>query len=298
MRRFPTILAGLILGLACFVYAAQEPVRFAAIGDMGCGCNAQEAVADRMLEWYQKSRFAFVLTTGDNIYGDNFNRFWNRRRGGSKQLFYQQFDRYYNALRNRGVLFFATLGNHDLETRDGKDLIEDRRRFNILSKTGYYHFSPDPKLVIFVALNTETLLYTNEKSEQLKWLQKTLSESKSTWKVVYGHHPLYSPPGSHGLSSTLQKLLEPIMVRNGVNIYIAGHNHFYARMKPQHGILHFTTGGGGRHLKTPRRTSETEVIARAHHFMHFEITEAELKYWAIPSRGPILDQGSIHISVE
>ena len=298
MRRLTTIFTVLIFCLSCLVYADRDPIRFVAIGDMGCGCQAQEAVADKMMQWYRQSPFQFVLTTGDNIYGDNFNRFWNRRRGGSKERFYQQFDRYYNALRNRGVLFFATLGNHDLETRNGKDLIEDRRRFNILSETGYYYFSPDPKLVTFVALNTETLLYTNEKAEQLKWLQKVLSESKSVWKIVYGHHPLYSPPGSHGISETLQKLLEPVMVKNGVNIYIAGHNHFYARMKPQHGILHFTTGGGGRHLKTPRRTPETEVIARAYHFMHFEVSEAELTYRAVPAQGSLIDQGSIHISVE
>jgi 3',5'-cyclic AMP phosphodiesterase CpdA len=272
MPRRLTIFTVWILCFSCLVYADRDPIRFGAIGDMGCGCPAQEAVADEMLQWYQQNRFTFVLTTGDNIYGDDFSRLWNRRRGGNKALFYERFDRYYNPLRNRGVLFFATLGNHDLETRNGRDLIEDRRRFNILSKTGYYYFSPDPKLATFVALNTEALLYTNENSPQLKWLQKVLSESKSTWKIVFGHHPLYSPPGSHRISTTLQKLLEPILVRNGVNIYIAGHNHFYARMKPQHGIIHLTTGGGGRHIKTPGRTSQTEVIARAYHFMYFEVT--------------------------
>jgi hypothetical protein len=285
--------------LSClFAYAATDPVHFVAIGDMGCGCPAQAAVAREMLEWYQQKRFAFVLTTGDNIYGDNYSRFWNRRRGGNKNLFYEQFDRYYNPLRNRGVPFFATLGNHDLETRNGQDLINDRKRFNILSKTGYYHFSPDPKLVQFIALNTEGFVYENERTEQLKWLQDVLSNSRSLWKIVYGHRPFYSPPGSHAIPESLKRLLEPVMVRNGVKVYIAGHNHFYARMKPQRGIIHFTTGGGGRHLKTPVRTPETDVIARAYHFMHFEVSEAELKYWAIPVDGPLLDHGRIRISIE
>ena len=297
MRRTWIALALLaLLGLPAL--AERDPVRFAVIGDMGCGCTQQEAVAEEMLEWHQNNRFQFVLTTGDNIYPENYNRFWNRRRGGDKALFAEQFDRYYNPLRNRGIPFFATLGNHDLETRNGRDLIEDRRRFNILSREGYYFFSPDPKLVTFVALNTETLQYQNEQSEQLKWLQKVLSESRSLWKIVYAHHPLYSPAGSHPTNENLKKLLEPVIVRNGVKVYFGGHNHFYARSKPQHGVIHFTTGGGGRHLKTPRRTTETEVMAKAHHFMHVNVFEDRLDFYAVPIRGALLDRGTIRISVE
>jgi hypothetical protein len=32
--------------------------------------------------------------------------------------------------------------------------------------------------------------------------------------------------------------------------------------------------------------------------MHFEVSEAELKYWAIPVDGPLLDHGTIRISIE
>jgi hypothetical protein len=302
MSKSETLLKFLILPLlvCCFGFAFGpfDNLHFAVIGDMGCGCLAQEAIAEEMLEWHNKYPFRFVLTTGDNIYGDSFGRFWNRRRGGDKALFYERFDRYFNPLRKRGVLFFASLGNHDFETRQGRDLIEDRSRFNILSKTGYYYFSPNPDLVTFVALNTENILVQNANPSQLKWLQKVLSESKSKWKIVYGHHSIYTPPGYHPADLSLRKALEPIFVKNGVQVYLAGHNHFYARMKPQRGITHFTTGGGGRHLKTPRRTSETDVVARAHHFMHFELREDKLNYWAIPIQGAFLDRGTIRISVQ
>jgi hypothetical protein len=297
MRRL-TVFLTIFLTFCCLVYADREPVRFAAIGDMGCGCKAQEAVAEEMIEWYRKYPFSFVLTTGDNIYGQGLNHMWNRYRGGDKRMFFEQFDRYYNPLRNRSVLFFATLGNHDLQTRNGKDLIEDRKRFNILSETGYYYFSPDPKLVTFFALNTETLMSPSDHSKQLIWLQDVLSKTKSPWKIVYGHRPLYSAPGSHPELPALRKVLEPVFVKNGVNIYIAGHNHFYARTKPQHGIIHFTTGGGGRHLKTPRNTTKTAVTSRANHFLYFTVEEDELNYWAIPVKGPLLDRGSIRISVD
>ena len=296
MRR-TVLLFAIVLCVVAPLFAAEDPVRFAVIGDMGCGCKAQEAVAQEMLEWYQKNPFQLVLTTGDNIYGDDFNRFWGRRRGGDKRAFFEQFDRFYNPLRNRGVLFFATLGNHDLQTRNGTDVIEDRRRFNILSKEGYYYFSPNPKLVTFVALNTETLQYQDETSPQLKWLQKVLHDSKSVWKIVVGHHPLYSPAGSHPTSENLRKILEPVLVRNGVKVYFGGHNHFYSRSKPQHGILHFTTGGGGRHLKTPRRTPDTDVMAKAYHFMAINLYEDKLDFAAIPVGGGFLDQGTIRISI-
>jgi Calcineurin-like phosphoesterase len=303
--RFPTRNAGipkqvlllipLLLAFFYLAYGAPDAVHFAVIGDMGCGCDAQAAVAEEMIEWQRSKPFSFVLTTGDNIYPEDFSRLWKRRLGGDRSLFVDRFDRYYNPLRNRGILFFATLGNHDLETRQGRDLISDRKRFNILSNSGYYYFSPEPKLVTFVALNTNSLLAQN--SIQIHWLQKALSESKSIWKIVYGHHPLYSAGGGHPADLILRKALEKILVQNGVNIYLAGHNHFYARMKPQHGIIHFTTGGGGRSLRTPQRNSEVAVVARSYHFMHFDVYEDKVDYWAVPIQGKFLDQGSIHISV-
>ena len=33
---------------------------------------------------------------------------------------------------------------------------------------------------------------------------------------------------------------------SGVSLVLAGHEHFYERLKPQHGIAYFTAGSAGK----------------------------------------------------
>jgi tartrate-resistant acid phosphatase type 5 len=42
---------------------------------------------------------------------------------------------------------------------------------------------------------------------QLSWLQRTLAASKAAWKLVFGHHPIYSASPYHGDTLELQSRL-------------------------------------------------------------------------------------------
>ena len=61
---------------------------------------------------------------------------------------------------------------------------------------------------------------------QRSWLDNSISDEKSecTWKVVNGHHP-GSIHGSLVGSGKIGKVLEPILERHDVDIYICGHHH-------------------------------------------------------------------------
>ena len=39
--------------------------------------------------------------------------------------------------------------------------------------------------------------------------------------------------------------LEPILVDGDVDVVLTGHEHFYERIQPQHGISYFVSGGAG-----------------------------------------------------
>ena len=41
-------------------------------------------------------------------------------------------------------------------------------------------------------------------------------------------------------------MLEPLLVRYGVNVVFSGHEHFYQRIKPQQGITYFIEGSSGQ----------------------------------------------------
>ncbi len=290
---FPPKFAVLIaFSLALFVpyFAAGEevPFTFVAIGDNGCGCSAQQRVAERMLQWFQQKPFYTVVMLGDNIYG-----------GGDKSIFVDRFDKSYQPLVTRGVKFYATLGNHDVEAKGrAQDEIADKNRFHILGENGYYSFSPAPEidgrpLITFFVLNSERLLKLNADPAQIAWLSKELSASKALWKVVYFHEPIYAPGGGHEPEGELKQGIEKILVASGVQMILAGHSHFYARLKPQEGITHIISGGGGRSLKTPTESPITASIAKQYHFVYFEVFPDQLTFKAIPVSGSPLDEGMI-----
>ncbi|MBU2883080.1 metallophosphoesterase [Psychrosphaera sp. B3R10] len=65
----------------------------------------------------------------------------------------------------------------------------------------------------------------NEDVEQLSWLEKGLKESTAKWKIVYGHHILWSYGGSkYDEGHVLRKLLLPSLCEYA-DAYIAGHEH-------------------------------------------------------------------------
>ncbi len=290
-NRFLTLL--LLFSLIIFSGASgPSSFSFVAIGDSGCGCDEQKWVAARMAEWHGKNPYEIVLMLGDNIYGG-----W-RWRGGSRFLFEERFDQVYKPLLSNGVKFYATIGNHDLETNSAADEIADKSRFHILQDLGYYSFSPDVKegdrpLIQFFALNSNRLLKEGSDPEQISWLSRTLSGSKAVWKVAYFHHPVYSPSGPHEQELGLRSNIEKILTASGVQVVLSGHSHYYARMKPQNGVTYFVSGGGGKDLKTPEPTPLTAFSKKVLHFMYFEVSPEQMEFQAVPADGRPIDQGAI-----
>jgi Calcineurin-like phosphoesterase len=287
------ILFAVWIAVVGYAYA-EDATSFAiaVIGDNGCGCSEQGEVARRMIEWYEEKPFKIILMLGDNIYGKNMFL-----RGGNRKLFPDRFDKYYKPLIDRGVKFYAVLGNHDMETRDGRDEIEDKDRFNIIGKDGYYVYTPDVQvdgkpLVAFFGLNSKTLVGGKD-TMQVAWLSKSLTQSEALWEIPFYHHPIYTPPGNHSDEEKMRGDIENIFVAAGVRVTFAGHNHFYARMKPQQNIIHFVSGGGGRKLETPKKDDRAVQSVGKPQFMYLEIYSEQINFWAIPSDGPPFDQGTI-----
>ncbi len=299
MRKFclPFLLIALVISLP--VLSAQDkPYAFVAIGDTGCGCSGQAKVSRSLIQWHRANPFSVVVMLGDNIYGSSFGT-----RGGNKALFTERFDEHYFPLMNAGVKFYATLGNHDYETRRGADEVADKKRFNILGRQGYYSFYSDAKvdgkpLVQFISLNSVELIDKDAADgTQIAWLSKTLTESGAIWKVVYFHHPLYAPSGEgHEPEVELRRDLEDVFVAAGVQLVLTGHNHYYARMKTQRGITHFISGGGGRTLKEPIVNQYTVRAADIYHFIHFEVYPDRMDFKVVPAQSSFKDTGSIPVT--
>lgn len=322
MRRYPkrkllsALLAALLIAVAVAARpAGPEPVRFAVVGDGGSGDRHQHLVAQRMAEWHDRLPFEFVLMLGDNIYGG----LWGLRGGGHRRFFEKQFDEPYAALLARSVVFRASIGNHDARTRDGRDLIEDRKRFGMDGAEGYYRFAVGRQpaqagtvraggedgapLIEFFALNTDRLVERREDPDQLAWLEKALAASRARWRIVYGHNPLYSTGKRHGGDEALRAILEPILLGSEgqgghtprVHVFLAGHDHIYERLKPQKGIVHFVCGSSGKLRRgDARRTPEVAAAEdQLRAFMLWEATPDALTFRAMNEEGNAFDCGRI-----
>ncbi|MBM3818820.1 MAG: metallophosphoesterase [Acidimicrobiia bacterium] len=260
----------LVLLLAAVAPAGQEPLRFAVVGDAGTGGRPQFEIAQQMAAARAASPFDFVLLLGDNMYGRQ-----------EPQDFVDKFERPYAALLGGGVRFFAALGNHDKP---------DNRLYAGFNMKGerYYTFARGP--VRFVILDTNQL-----DPKQLGWADDTLARATERWKVVSFHHPLYSNGGRHGSNVELRVVLEPLLVRHGVNVVFSGHEHIYERLVPQKGITYFVAGSGGQLRKGDLRRSATTAAGfdEDRSFLLVEIAGDEMSFRAIARTGRTVDAGVI-----
>ena len=248
---------------------AKDSVRFALIGDTGTGTEKQHDLANLLLRSRQAFPFEFVLLVGDNLYG-----------GEKPEDYKTKFEDVYRPLIDQQVKFYASLGNHD----------EPAQRF-------YEHFNMDGKEyyrftranVAFYALNSN---YMDKK--QIDWLQSELAKDQSDWKIAFFHHPPYSSGGKHGSSTQLRKIVEPIFTRYNVNVVLAGHEHFYERIKPQKGIFYFISGAGGKLRKGDVKRG-SPLTAKAYDadmsFMLVEIAKDSMHFQVLSRTGETVDSG-------
>jgi hypothetical protein len=59
----------------------------------------------------------------------------------------------------------------------------------------------------------------------VEWLERSLAESPARWKIVIGHHPLWSSAGSKFQQArALRRIILPALCRHA-DLYLAGHEH-------------------------------------------------------------------------
>jgi predicted phosphodiesterase len=256
-------------------------VRFAVIGDSGRGDQAQQEVANQMAVWRARFPFDFVVMLGDNIYPPR-----------QPDDFQKKFEEPYKALLDAGVTFYAAIGNHD------PDVELNYAKFNMGGRR-YYTFRKNERRleglagagVRFFVLDSRALDPT-----QLSWLEDELRRSATDWKICYFHHPIYTS-GRYPTSARLLRLaLEPILLGGDVDVVLSGHEHFYERLQPQHGITYFISGGAGSLRKGDIRR-DSPLLARGFdtdfHFLLMEVSGDTLYFQAISRSGNTVDAGSI-----
>jgi len=247
-------------------------LRFVVVGDVGRGNRGQYAVARAMERHHNASAFPFILLAGDNIYED-----------GEIRKLRKVFERPYRELLNQGVQFRAVLGNHDIRENNGDQQVS-YPPFNMEGR--YYNFRQGE--AEFFALDTNK----NAAWEaQLAWLDAALASSTATWKIAFGHHPVYSS-GKHGNHPRLQETLSPLFKKYAVQLYCCGHDHHYERSHPIDGTTYLIAGGGSE-TRSVGQSSWTAHAQKVLSFASVEVGDDALVITGLDADNNVIDQGVI-----
>ena len=219
------------------------------------------AVARAMESWCTRAPCDFGTILGDNIYPDGATAGADGTddQARFRDLFVEPFAPL--AVGRPGFRYYVTLGNHDWNTSLAG--AESQLRFHETTAPFYmdgYNYRVRPALaggqVELFVIDTELLLsrsdiretamsvdgrgtllderddtgpWVRARAEQgpdiAAWLEEALASSDARWKIVVGHHPLWSSAGSKfAQAAELRRLILPTLCRHA-DMYLAGHEH-------------------------------------------------------------------------
>lgn len=196
-------------------------VSFVTFGDWGSGRDEQVEVAEAIGDYCTANPCDFVVTLGDNFYS-------NGVEGIEDPLWQERFHDVYDFL---GLVFYASLGNHDNEGSIQAQIGYTDEVDNWVMPDEHYTFSkPDavrPPLVAFFVINSD---WPNFDEAAQAWLDGAVADSNATWKFLAMHHPLYSN-GNHGDGDdSYREALIPIICER-IDLVLSGHDHSFSHLR-------------------------------------------------------------------
>jgi hypothetical protein len=258
------------------VKAEELPVRVLAFGDFGNGSAAQKGTADTIAAYHWDRRFDLAITLGDNFYDRGME-------SPADPRWQTWFEQLYGRL---GVTFYPTLGNHDWGHPDSPaaEILYSAKSQTWRMPAAYYTFTAGS--VQFFAIDTQSVALSDK---QLQWLDHAIAISQARWKIVYGHHPIYSGGAYEDRPDLITRLLP--LLRDRVDAIFAGHDHNLQVIKPEAGVHFFIAGGGGAGLYDLRPYERSVFASRSNGFAVIEADRDQLGVTLVDASGkPVYEE--------
>ena len=212
----------------------------------------------------------FVLSTGDLV------------RCGANRSEWRRFDEENAGIREAGIPFFPSLGNHDYLGDEKEALSNYFERFPALEGRKWYDIRYRGLLILVLDSN-EDMLADYEKALEVKWLtgelEKADGDASVKWIILTSHH---TPCTNAVLFSdslwVREQFLVPAKKTRKFKAYVAGHVHTYERFF-EDGIHFVVSGGGGAPLndvEEGRGTKHKDVYLgpRRFHYLKVSVKDA------------------------
>ncbi len=235
---------------------------FLVVGDWGEPDNHAGAlkVANAMAKVAEQESISFVISTGDNFYERGV-------KDVADALWQDTFEKIYSAP-SLQCPWYVVLGNHD-HTGSIQAQIDYSAQSKRWRMPAVYYSVSKPvtptATVDFFFLDTEPLREESwwermtglerDPAKQLAWLESSLAKSTAKWKILVGHHPIFSG-GEHGDTSIMVERVKPLMEQYGAQIYMSGHDHDLEVIR-QGPVTYLVSGAGSRTRPIGRHSGDT-----------------------------------------
>ena len=252
---------------------------FFVLGDWSHTRSGQRRVARAMEITASGAPPRFVISTGDNFYPSGVTSI-------TDPLWAEAFENIYSTPSLR-CPWYVILGNHDHKGNTDAQVAYTNSSSQWFMPSPYYHRRETIEGYIFaefVFLDTNPIVEHRSTfwnrwidpappDKQISWLETVLRESTATWKIVVGHHPVFSG-GPHGPSAALAERVKPLLEKFGVQAYFNGHEHNLQHYT--HSGVHYLSSGSGSDIRQLKDASKAKFSAATLGFLRGRLTASSL----------------------
>lgn len=281
---------------------AEDGFSFLVMGDFGrYGQYYQKEVATQMGKAAVTIDAEFVISVGDNFYPNGVQSTQDHQWVSSYEEIYTNM-----SLHND---WYVALGNHDYngDIQAQIDYSKVSRRWQMPDK--YYKETfelEDGNKLLLVVMDTNPFIdgYYKEGEDkyeniiaqdtlaQKKWLIESLDTKDPAikWKVVVGHHPLYSGGKRKTNPDTLgfEKKFANLFDKYKVDAYLCGHEHDLQVIKPKGRYTTQFLSGAASEVRPSGNREGTQFAAASAGFMAFTMTDKAMLVQVVDQTGKIL----------
>lgn len=281
--------------------SSPDVLNFLTIGDWGRqGETDQVEVAEQMGKAAEKIGARFVVAVGDNFYEDGVTSVQDDH-------WTKSFENVYTA-QSLYVPWYAILGNHDYHADCDAQLAYSKvsKRWNMPARyymqshqigsatADFFYIDTTPMIKVYYDRLFEEKIHDNvitqDVPKQLEWFKSALAASKAQWKIVFGHHPIYSG-GEHGDQPEIIKNILPLLQEHNVQAYFNGHDHDLQHLMA--GDINLFCTGAGSSVRPTRETVHTKFAKSRSGFMTVSLGPEKMDVGMIDYTGALLYSTSV-----
>ena len=129
---------------------------------------------------------------------------------------------------------------------------------------------------------------------ELEWLEATLAASTAKWKVVMGHHPIYADTDKNECERTdLQRRVQPLLDKYGVDAYICGHIHNFQHIQAKGSRVQYFVNTSGSLSRDVKPIEGTQFCSGDEGFMILSTADNLMRFFLVNYKGEIIYQYDI-----